>query len=727
MRIRLFVVGVVVAVGLGLGAASVGAQPLADRVPGDALVYVGWAGAESMGPGYAGSHLEAVLKESKFNELISASLPRLIQKIGVKDRDAAPAMAMLSAIGGPMWRHPSAFYFGGLDVNNPQGQPIPKFALVCQAGAEGPAMAKQLKDFIAMAQAPFPITVEEQGGLVVYASGAKGWGAAQKPAAALSASKSFTSAMAQVQTSPVAAVYVDVEGAVKLVDGLVGGSPQGQHWAKARDVLGLSGVRRFIWTSGFDGKDWMSRAFVDAPAPRNGAIPKAFDAKPLTQDILKAIPQTATVAMAGKFDLGGLVAGIRSAVAQFDPQTGQEVDSAFDQAKQMLGFDPQADLFNAFGDEWALYVDPMTAGQGMLGFSLVNRAKDPAKLESSLTKLEGVANALLQQNLAQEGITLTFKQTKVGAATLHSFAVPLVSPTWAVKDGNIYLGLYPQVVEAAVEQVAAKNKSILENEDFVAVRKRLGDVPASGMTFANLPKTAAEGYQEILMVARMYQGFADMFGADTPAMLLPPLRKIMPHLSPAGSASWTDAAGWHSKSVSPFPGATALTPGGGGQVMVAQQAMLVSILLPSLNRARETANRVKCQSNMRQIGQGILLYSNENKGKYPPDQGMIVKTQDLTAAVFVCPSGDTPQPPNFANLDEAAKWTNEHSDYVYLGKGMNTTVGAETIVLYEKPGAHGNQGMNMLFGDGHVEFQTTPGAMKMIQDQQAGRKGGGGL
>jgi len=153
----------------------------------------------------------------------------------------------------------------------------------------------------------------------------------------------------------------------------------------------------------------------------------------------------------------------------------------------------------------------------------------------------------------------------------------------------------------------------------------------------------------------------------------------------------------------------------------------VSILLPSLNRARETANRVKCASNMRQVGQGILLYSNENKGKYPPDQGTIVKTQDLVANVFVCPSGDTPQPPKFANLDEAAKWVNEHSDYVYLGVNMNNRVGADVIVLYEKPGAHGQQGMNMLFGDGHVEWEQLPNAMKMIQDQQAGRKGGGGL
>src|SRR5438477_12587646 len=52
-------------------------------------------------------------------------------------------------------------------------------------------------------------------------------------------------------------------------------------------------------------------------------------------------------------------------------------------------------------------------------------------------------------------------------------------------------------------------------------------------------------------------------------------------------------------------------------VVIGIIALLISILLPSLNRARETANRVKCASNLRQIGQAILLYANENKGAYP--------------------------------------------------------------------------------------------------------------
>ena len=52
-------------------------------------------------------------------------------------------------------------------------------------------------------------------------------------------------------------------------------------------------------------------------------------------------------------------------------------------------------------------------------------------------------------------------------------------------------------------------------------------------------------------------------------------------------------------------------------VVIGIIALLISILLPSLSRARETANRVKCASNLRQIGQAMLLYANENNGNYP--------------------------------------------------------------------------------------------------------------
>ena len=120
--------------------------------------------------------------------------------------------------------------------------------------------------------------------------------------------------------------------------------------------------------------------------------------------------------------------------------------------------------------------------------------------------------------------------------------------------------------------------------------------------------------------------------------------------------------------------------------------------------AVETANRVKCCGNLRQIGQALLLYSNENDNRYPrtvyapaepptfgtpyagdPDLGaaakavspfdpkspvrpkandvtaalfLLLSTQDITPQAFVCPTTDQ-TPWNYGGgANSARNWVN---------------------------------------------------------------------
>ena len=52
-------------------------------------------------------------------------------------------------------------------------------------------------------------------------------------------------------------------------------------------------------------------------------------------------------------------------------------------------------------------------------------------------------------------------------------------------------------------------------------------------------------------------------------------------------------------------------------VVIGIIALLISILLPSLARAREQGRAAQCLSGLKQMGTGMVMYGNENRGSLP--------------------------------------------------------------------------------------------------------------
>jgi len=153
-------------------------------------------------------------------------------------------------------------------------------------------------------------------------------------------------------------------------------------------------------------------------------------------------------------------------------------------------------------------------------------------------------------------------------------------------------------------------------------------------------------------------------------------------------------------------------------VVIAIIAILAGLILPVLARARESARRTSCASNLNQIGKAMFMYADvPANSKFPETDGTALESWGLLynkyvadPRVFSCPSKPTPakELQAWAPLETVPITCNYAYDKLH---GPNDAVAA---IAADKKGSSNNSdnhgldaGQNVLIGAGTVEFRDT--------------------
>jgi hypothetical protein len=720
------------------------AQTHIDKVPAAAALYVGWRGSADMGPGYEGSNLQGMLEEIGLLDAVPelAGIIDQLSEEGKIEGEEAEMLGLASTLATSAWSQGFALYVLPPD---PQGPPIPRACMIWNEGDNADELTQAIDTAAAILEEELPILKGELDGARYLAVG---FDPTEINAEPLSGSDRFKAAVKHVQRDAALTVYADLGELIRQVDGFTQMMQQQaedeerplppfvQLWPVVSEASGLRGIESVAMTAGLLDKNWHTRMFLGAPAPRTGFL-SLLDNGPLRSDDLLHIPKTATYAQMFSMQPSRVLDVATDVAGKIDPNIVRSIQETLKEASEAVGFDVEMKLIRGMGPQWSLYVDPMIAGNGFASIVMTNDLQDADAVQFAMLKLSQKANELFAE---EDEVKIRFLTQDVGETAVTHLGIPLVAPAWAIHNNRLYVALFPQAIEMAIEQSGKREDSILGNAAFQASFARFLDEPGqadnarafdnlrpiTGLSFTDLPETATEGYGMAMMLMQVVSGGSEMLTGEPSAMRMPPVGKIMQFLEPASGVTRVDSDGLHIHLVEPFPGASLFGVSKGATSGAGFTApAMVGVMLPALGASRRTARIMQTTTQARMLSMANFTYAADNKGVYADD---IAKLEDYLGNIEMLISPQSIRGEwfdfNFAELPDAkrAEQIRRVSSFILVPLGDQDKLqnASDTVMLFERPDDTDNFEVAVAMADG-ASFRIGRDELAEMLQKQTGK------
>jgi hypothetical protein len=352
---------------------------------------------------------------------------------------------------------------------------------------------------------------------------------------------------------------------------------------------------------------------IEAPSPRTGILALA-DQAPITLAALPPLPGTTTGFGLASFNWSKaydtILDTVRKIADKGSNDGSRQLDAVMQRAPEILGFDPKSELVDALGHVVCIYGDTAAGVPGGFGFTIALSVEKPDVLQKTLkTGFEKL------QTVFPNGFNAAEEERSGRPVWVVDMGSLPIHPTAALDKKWLWIGLTPQSIESALLRVDGKLDSWKPSE---AEQAALDSVPKE---FVGLSLTDPRPlYSAVVTYLPIVAGFinnaaeqgsgkpqARQAGGKRMALLseIPPAEVITRPMFPNITAVTVDSKGVRLQSRESAPGLSA------GAFVGAP--VMVALLLPAVQAAREAARRTESKNHIKQLLLAMHNYHDVHK------------------------------------------------------------------------------------------------------------------